>query len=186
MSRQACDATDASFDMPYEHIAEWNKPELPEGSELLLFINSNDDCGTLDNIYRLPLSRITPGSAFQQNTYSVYAPSGSTAAPATGVYKVIPAYTNINEPHTINAAKADSQTTLAKYLVIGEDPNATDRVYIQSSGYYTFPSAHIYKDFIGKTFYVSDTVPGEVVSTAPAIAQPVFLVIDATTIQILL
>ena len=175
------------FDLPYEHISEWNKPELPEGSELLLFVNSSSDaCADLDNIYRLPLGRILPGSAFQQNTYSVYAPTGSLTPPATTALKVIPAYTDINQPYTINAAKADSSTTLAKYLVIGEDPNATDRVYIQSSGYYTFPSAHIYKDFIGKTFYVSDTVPGEVVSTAPAIAQPVFLVIDATTIQILL
>ena len=179
---------DDEFFFPFEHVSEWDKPELPEGSEVLLFVTpkKNKICPELDSIYRLPIGRILPGSTFQPNTYSVYAPAGSVAPPTT--YKVIPAFTNQNGTNIVTAARADSTSTLAKYIIIGDDPNADDRVYIQSSGYLTFPNAHTYKDNIGKTYYLSATESGEVVSTAPTspnTAQPLFVVIDATTIQII-
>lgn len=162
----------------------YDKPELPQDGELILLVTGADNTcgGELTRAYRMPLDRLTPGSTLQPNTYSAYAPNNTiTVAPKT----VSAGFTDMNFPHEIKLARADSVATLAKYIILGEDVNVDDRLMIQSGGFYSFPTTHDYT--IGKQYYLSATNAGQVVTaepTTPNVSQPLFYVVDAKTILV--
>lgn len=159
----------------------YNKPTLPEDGQLILLSPEKDyDCGgDFTAAFRLPLSRLTPGSSFQSNTYSLSAP---TSGITVSENQVVPAYVETFSPHQLKRAQANSSTTLAKFLIVGKDQNIDGSYIIQNSGYYSFPTVHGLS--IGQTYYLSETDPGGITTQAPTLAQPLFYVVDAQTIQL--
>lgn len=178
-----CDDTSTKI-VQSEDFSIYEDGMLPENAEVIMLVNGADNqCGgTMTRAYRLPLSRLAPGSSIQSTTYSVYSPNNTINV--TGE-QVVPAYTDVNVPYEIKKARADSQTSLAKYIVLGVDPNSDERLIIQSAGFYTFSGMHNY--VVGKQYYLSATDAGQVVTAEPAtpnVSQPLFYVIDNKTILI--
>lgn len=167
---------------PAADLPVFNKPELPDSSYLVLLANTpyaNNGCGGT-GIFKLPLNRITPGSTLQSGLYSVSGGGTSVAIPTN---QVVPAYITNTLPNMVRVANANNATTKAKFLILSVDPNDSTRYVIQSDGFYTFPEGHNYT--IGLQYYLAEgTESGKVTTVPPAIAQPLFYVVDQVTILI--
>jgi hypothetical protein len=141
----------------------------------------NPACGgNVLALYHLNLSRVLPGGDLQNNVYSVAKNGAIITVPEN---QVRAGYIRATTPYDVRLASAAAPVSRARFLILVEDPNDTDRFLIQSHGFHTFPDVHGY--IIGQDYYLSDTTPGEFVTTAPATnPQRVFTVIDAVTILI--
>lgn len=166
-----------------DDLPVYSGAQLPADAVLVILVeepNYGPDGGTINLAYQLPLERIVPTNAIQKLSYSLYAPDAGISVPAL---TVVPAYIESFEPFALKRASATSNTTKAQFLIVATDPNVDDGYIIQSNGYFKFPTAHGYS--IGQKYYLSDTVIGGVTVTAPSsVVQPLFVVLDATTIQI--
>lgn len=174
----------------HQHTQQINSSDVPiytevnlpaEGTVILLTEERNySEGGTIQTAYQLPLSRLIPNNSVQKVSYSRFSEGAGIAVPDRSV---VPAYIENFEPYNLKRAQASSQTTKARFIIVGLDSNIDDSYIIQGSGYYSFPQDHQYE--VGATYYLSDTVSGGVTTTAPStIAQPLFTVIDRKTIQI--
>lgn len=175
----ACEDTEQieSADLP-----EYNQATLPATGKLILLVDQPDynQGGQVSVAYRLPLSRVVPGSAPQSVLYSINDPDAGITIPDQ---TVVPAYVESFGTFDLKRAIASSSTTKARFLIVGVDQNIDGNYIIQGSGFYSFPTVHGYAP--GTTYYLSDSVAGGITSTAPSgIAQPLFYVVDQKTILI--
>lgn len=177
------DGTCDTEEIHSDELPLYNRATLPQSGQLILLVEEpNNDCGgKMSGAYRLPLDRITPGSTFQSNTYSLDPANPGIVVPDD---EVVPAYVETFSPFNVMRAQADDSTTKAKFLIIANDQNIDENYIIQSSGYLAFKAVHSYQ--VGQTYYLSATTPGGVTTTPPADAQPLFYVVDQKTIQIVL
>lgn len=155
---------------------------LPATGKLILLVEKQDydNGGTIQAAYRIPLSRIVPGSAPQGVAYSL---SDVDAAISIPDETVVPGYVEGFGSFDLKRAIATSSTTKAKFLIISTDQNVDGSYIIQGAGFYSFPTVHGYTP--GNTYYLSDTAPGGVTNVPPSgIAQPLFYVVDQKTILI--
>lgn len=121
--------------------------------------------------WRIPASYFTGGTL---NTMK-YTVNGSTTIENQ---QVKPVYFG-NGFSAPEAAIAGEGTTAQAIAVTSADGTTT----IMVSGFYTFPRPHMYE--VGKTYYLSATNAGEVVSVKPvSYGQALFTVIDQLTIAI--
>lgn len=160
----------------------YDQATLPPTGKLVLLVDQPDydNGGTIVAAYRLPLSRVVPGSAPQSVLYSINDPDAGISIPDASV---VPAYVESTGDFNVIRSIATDTTTKAKFLIVGVDPNIDGNYIIQASGFYSFPTVHDYVP--GNTYYLSDTTPGGVTNVAPAgIAQPLFYVVDQKTILI--
>lgn len=158
---------------PWTGLPLFGGPELPEDLE---FIGGSSEEG---KVWRVPVQRILPGGDLNPLRYVI---SKKTADITFVRGQILPIFVpNAEEP--VELAKATSGYT-AQALAIAEDPNDTEKIVLQQTGFITFPRTHAYT--VGKTYYLSQTVAGEVVSVKPTtgIVQPLFTVIDAVTLAI--
>ena len=123
--------------------------------------------------WRIPASYFLPGGALNNTQYK-------TAGTVTiEDRQVMPVYI-VNQTSPVVPAMAATGETATNIAVASADGTVT----LMNSGYYTFARPHMYE--IGKTYYLSQTNAGEVVSVKPSagIVQPLFSVVDRTTISI--
>lgn len=148
-----------------------NTTELPE--DLDLIGGSNQEFQS----WRIPLKLILPNGTLNPSTYQISAANGTIEIP---VGQVVPVYI----PSSISAAEpaiANNADTTAQVLAIAADDK---HITLQGNGFLKFARPHLYE--IGKTYYLSQDVAGEVVSCRPnaGIVQPLFTVIDSLTILV--
>lgn len=163
----------------------YSKPTLPDTAWVVLLAEepNYDFGGVLSAAYRLDLDRLVPNGTKQSLTYSLTATgtNGADISIPTGV--VVPAYVEQFAPFQTKRAQATGAPTKAQFLIISLDQNVDDNYIIQSAGFYTFAATHSYD--VGKIYYLSDSAPGGVTSVPPVgIVQPLFTVVDSTTIKI--
>lgn len=93
--------------------------------------------------------------------------------------QVLPVYLS-NTSSAPVPAKAVAGQLATDLAVVSKDGTTT----IMNSGYYTFDRPHMYE--VGKTYYLSQTDTGEVISVAPTAGkkQALFTVVDQLTISI--
>lgn len=129
--------------------------------------------------WRFPLNRVLAGGDIDKLRYSLDKKTSDISVP-TG--QVIPVYIpGVNIPVERAQAVEGKQ---AQFLAIANDPNDAEALVIQNSGFVTFPRLHSYQ--VGKTYYLSQNNPGEVISEKPSsgVVQPLFTVVDELTISI--
>lgn len=129
--------------------------------------------------WRIPLRYINPSGSVNKVQYSV--DDVTELNIPTG--QVVPVYSVHDEGRgaiVLEKAKAAVKQTATDIAVFTHD----GQVVVMKNGYYTFNRPHMYE--VGQTYYLSQSVPGEVVSTRPSagIIQPLFSVIDLNTISI--
>lgn len=159
----------------------FNAPTIPEGAQLILLTEevNYDLGGKFQAAYRLPVERLTGGTTFSSNTHSVYAPTAGITVP-DGV--VVPAYRETFGIFQLKRARANSNTTLAQYLIVGLDQNVDDAYLVVANGFYQFPGTHNY--LIGQTYYLDEDNPGQVTTSPPSLEQKLFTVVDSRTILV--
>ena len=144
-----------------------NVAEVPDDLDLI--------CGSNEKFqsWRIPASYFL-GGALNATKYTA---TGTIEIPFGQVKPVFFA----NDAQHVHAARANSPSNVATDIAIVSDE---DNVTVMNNGYYTFSRPHMYE--VGKTYYLSQTTEGEVVSVRPAagIIQPLFTVVDQTTIAI--
>lgn len=141
--------------------------------------------------WRIPADYFLPGGALNNTQYKTY--GVGLEIPNKQVLPVRSTYDTLGIGTVVEPALAvDGQT--ATDIVISYVPPETESdangnvlkgtATIMKSGYYTFPRPHMYE--IGKTYYLSQSIAGQVISVKPTagIAQPLFSVVDETTISI--
>lgn len=149
----------------------YNEAVLPE--DLDLIGGSNKEYQS----WRIPVKMILPGGTLNPSTYNIPTNATSVEVPAGQVTPIfIPNSLSAAEP--ASAANAGT-TAMALAIAVSES-----EITIQSSGFLKFARPHMYE--VGKTYYLSQEVAGEVVSVRPTagIVQPLFTVIDQLTIAI--
>ena len=159
--------------MPWTGLPLFREQELPEDLD---FIGGSDERG---QAWRIPVERILPGGDLNPLRYTIPKKTANIVIPRGQVLPVfIP---NAVEP--VEMAKATVGST-AQALAVAEDPNNNQRLVLQQTGFLTFARTHMYT--VGKTYYLSQTELGEVVSVPPTsgIKQPLFTVIDELTIAV--
>ena len=126
--------------------------------------------------YRIPASYFLPGGTMNNNQYTVATDTASIIMSDRQVTPVRPS--DSLSPWVM--AKAVMGETATDLAVAADDGSLT----IMKSGYYKFARPHTYE--IGKTYYLSQTDDGEVISTRPSagVIQPLFSVVDQLTISI--
>lgn len=94
--------------------------------------------------------------------------------------QVTPVFITNDYAHVL-PAKADSAANVATDIAVASKDGT---VTLMKNGYFTFARPHMYE--VGKTYYLSQTNDGEVISVRPSagIVQPLFTVVDQTTIAI--
>ena len=129
--------------------------------------------------WRFPLARILAGGDIDKLRYSLDKKTSDIDVPTN---QVIPVYIPGVTLPVEKAQAVDGKQ--AQFLAIANDPNNKEAIVIQNSGFVTFPRLHSYQ--VGKTYYLSQTNPGEVISKKPTsgIVQPLFTVVDELTISI--
>lgn len=148
----------------------YNESVLPD--DLDLIGGSNEQYQS----WRIPVKMILPGGTLNPSTYSIPLNYTEVVVPKS---QVVPIYI----PNSLAAAEPalalEGQTATA--LAIARDE---DNLTIQNSGLLKFARPHMYE--VGKTYYLSQEVPGEVISVRPTagLIQPLFSVIDQLTIAI--
>lgn len=159
--------------MPWTGLPMYKAAELPEDLE---FIAGSDEEG---KAWRVPVQRILPGGELNPLRYTIPKKTSDIEIPRG---QVLPVFVpNSLEP--VELARGITNET-AQALAVAEDPNDATRIVLQQTGFLTFPRTHMYT--VGKTYYLSQSVPGEVVSVRPSsgIVQPLFTVIDELTLAI--
>lgn len=159
--------------MPWTGLPLFKDAQLPEDLD---FIAGSDEEG---KAWRVPVSRILPGGELNPLRYTIPKKTADIEIPRGQVLPVfIP---NAMEP--VEKALAVSGEA-AQALAVAEDPNDTEQLVLQQTGFVTFPRTHMYT--VGKTYYLSQAVAGEVVSVRPnsGVVQPLFTVIDELTLAI--
>lgn len=159
--------------MPWTGLPVYTAAELPEDLD---FIGGSDDEG---KAWRIPVQRILPGGDLNPLRYTVPKKTANIVIPRGQVLPVhIP---NAIEPVEMSRAIPGST---AQAIAIGDDPNDPERLVLQQTGFITFPRTHMYT--VGKTYYLSQSVAGEVVSIRPTTGtiQPLFTVIDEITLAL--
>lgn len=143
--------------------------ELPEDLDL---IGGSSQQG---KAWRIPVSRILPGGDLNQFRYVVEKKMSIVTVPRGHVVPVfIP-----NAQEEVSLA-VGQEGKWAQALAIADTPT---KVALQANGFITFPRTHVYT--VGKTYYLSKTAPGEVVSVKPSgDSQALFTVIDEVTLMI--
>lgn len=123
--------------------------------------------------WRIPATYFT-GGTLNTMKYSIAEASEIEAR------QVLPVRFSNSSTSVIIKAKAVAGET-AQALAV-ESHNGTTT--IMNTGFYTFDRPHMYE--VGKTYYLSQTNEGEVISTKPGagVIQPLFSVIDQLTIAI--
>lgn len=166
--------------IPMDQIPVWGEAKVPADSYLIMMTNvyvEQYGC-KVPAAYRLPISRLTPGSTFQSNTYSL---AGNGFNQEIPVNKVVPAYVYSTSPNDIRVANSSDKTTLAQFLVLAKDTDVTGNYIVQSSGSYTFTNGHEY--IVGKDYYLgADGFP--TTERPDTNAQKLFSVLDSMTIMI--
>ena len=148
----------------------YKEAQLPD--DLDLIGGSNEQYHS----WRIPVKMILPGGTLNPSTYTIPLNSTEVEVPKS---QVVPIYI----PNSLSAAEPAlatvGQTAIA--LAIAKDDT---NLIIQNSGLLKFARPHMYE--VGKTYYLSQEEPGEVVSVRPSagIIQPLFSVIDQLTIAI--
>lgn len=124
--------------------------------------------------WRIPASYFLPGGTFNNVQHKVPGQVKIENRQVTPVYLVG------NSVTPINPALAKVGETATDIAVLSEDGEVT----LMKNGYFTFARPHMYE--VGKTYYLSQTDEGEVISVRPAagIIQPLFSVVDQLTISI--
>lgn len=176
--------TNHDNDFPVENIDAsdvpiYSLPTLPTEAYIPLVVRQDDpSCGgSLLALYHLPLSRITPGGTFQNNTYSLAGNGFNASVP---VDQVIPGYVRITPPNDIRQANATAGR--AQFLIIEADPNVSGSYIVQRNGVYTFSEPHNY--VVGYDYYLAEA-DGQVTTVAPVTnPQKLFTVLDSMTILI--
>lgn len=166
--------------IPLDQIPVWGESKVPADSYLIMMTNvyvEQYGC-KIPAAYRLPISRLTPGSTLQSNTYSL---AGNGFNQEIPVNKVVPAYVYSTSPNDIRVANSSDKTTLAQFLILTKDTDVTGNYIVQSSGSYTFTNGHEY--IVGKDYYLgADGFP--TTERPDTNAQKLFSVLDSTTIMI--
>lgn len=159
--------------MPWTGLPVFQKAELPYDLE---FIGGSDEEG---KAWRVPVQRILPGGDLNPLRYNIPKKTADIVIPRG---QVLPVYIP-NSVDPVALALADDGET-AQALAVAEDPNDVEQLVLQQTGFMTFPRTHMYT--VGKTYYLSQAVAGEVVSVRPVsgIVQPLFTVIDELTLAI--
>lgn len=163
-----------------EDVPIFNQATLPDQA-YLPFVVAEDDptCGgDFLALYHLPLRRLLAGGNLQANTHSV---AGNGYTGNIPVDQVVPAFVTPSGSNPVTPASAESNTTLADFLVLAKDENVAGNYIVQNSGFYTFPEGHGYA--VGLQYYLSNTT-GQVSTTPGTSSQKLFRVIDAITISI--
>lgn len=124
--------------------------------------------------WRIPASYFIPGGALNNTQYKVVGEVDIENRQVTPVYLVG------NSATPVVPAQARAGETATDIAVLSEDGEVT----LMKNGYYTFARPHMYE--VGKTYYLSQTNEGEVVSVRPSagLIQPLFSVVDQLTISI--
>lgn len=159
--------------MPWTGLPLFSYAELPEDLD---FIGGSSEQG---KAWRIPVQRILPGGELNPLRYTIPKKTAEIVIPRG---QVLPVYIP-NAVDPVEPAIALVGET-AQALAIAEDPNDTERLVLQQTGFLTFPRTHMYT--VGKTYYLSQSVPGEVVSVKPnsGVVQPLFTVIDEVTLAL--
>lgn len=172
----------ATDEINSDELPVWTGPTIPTDAQLIMLVQEQnfDFGGTLEAAYKLDINKIVANNAIQGNTYTVVDEEASITVP-TGT--VVPGYVESFDPFHLKRAQASSNTTKARFVILKVNPNVDGGYLVQANGFYTFPEEHDYA--VGMTYYLSDSAPGGVTTTAPSgIAQPVFSVVDNRTIRI--
>lgn len=177
---------------PYGGIAA-AKIQTPETTqvrswtELPLFDDTNvpedlDLIGGSNSEYkawRIPLKYVNPSGSLNRVQYNVSGEENITI-PDGQIVPVYSAYDDGKGTVVLQPALASTGETATDIAIAVDGGTVT----VMKNGYYTFLRPHRYA--VGKTYYLSQSEPGEVVSTRPSagIIQPLFSVIDLNTISI--
>lgn len=163
-----------------QDVPTWGQTTLPEEGYLLMAaVQKDQQCGrNLPFLYHLPISKLTPGSTFQGNTYSA---AGNGYQGDWAANQVRAGYTYNNTPNDIRLASIDGQK--AQYIVLKKDDTVSGNYIIQGTGFYTFAGGHSYVP--GYSYYLStDGQPTTDTSFVGGVRQHLFEVIDPSTILI--
>lgn len=148
----------------------YNEAVLPD--DLDLIGGSNEQYKS----WRIPVKMILPGGTLNPSTYTIPLNATDIEIPRS---QVVPIYI----PNSLSAAEAAIAKvgSTAFALAVAKDEHG---LTIQSNGFLKFARPHMYE--VGKTYYLSQDVAGEVVSVRPSagIIQPLFTVVDQLTIAI--
>lgn len=129
--------------------------------------------------WRIPARFVMPGGALNRTQYKVTG-NEEFEIPTRQVVPVYTSYSDATGTMKLEKAKATTGETATDLAVANDDGVVT----IMSNGYYTFSRPHSYE--VGKTYYLSQTDEGEVISVRPTagLIQPLFSVVDLNTISI--
>lgn len=155
---------------PWTSLPLWDGAELPLDADVIGGSTEQQDA------FRIPVAHFLPGGLLNPIRYT--SPQGASAV-VVPFNQVVPVF-RADASLPFEKAVASSTQTLAQDLAI----KATgDEITIQGQGYIVFPRVHPY--MVGRTYYLSQEVPGEVISVKPSsgVVQPLFTVIDQTTIR---
>lgn len=155
---------------------------IPEDAYVILLTEGvdYDAGGKFQAAFRLPIERITGANGTaSQNTHSIYAPTAGINIPEN---KAIPAFRESFGTYNLKRAQANNQSTLAQFLIVGDDVNVDNSYIVASNGFYQFPGAHGY--LVGQKYYLDENNPGQVTTNPPSLDQELFTVIDNRTILI--
>lgn len=154
---------------PWTSMPQFMLPELPSDLDL---IGGSSEMG---KAWRIPVQRILPGGDLNQFRYLINKKMQPITVPRGHVIPVrIP---NSQEPVEV------AQGTAGRWAQSVAISSSSKHLVIQSTGFVTFPRTHVYT--VGKTYYLSKDVPGQVVSVKPTPeSQALFTVIDEVTISL--
>lgn len=161
-------------------VTKWTALPLYRGADLPQDMDVIAGSNDLGKAYRLPIERIIAGGDLNKIQYSISKRTADIEIPRTQVVPVFVAGPNL----PLEKAVASSVNTRAIYLAVSADPNTTENVIIQNTGFLVFPRTHAYQ--VGKTYYLHQTSAGQVTSVKPGsgYVQPLFSVVDELTIAI--
>ena len=159
-------------------VRSWTELPIFDGTNLPDDLDIIGGSNTEYQAWRIPLKYVSPAGAMNMVQYSVT--DDNITIPER---QIVPVYSVYNDSAgAVELAKAKASTgetaTAIAVYVNGEE------VILMNSGFYTFSRPHEY--VVGKTYYLSQSTAGEVVSVKPSagIVQPLFSVVDLNTISI--
>lgn len=157
----------------WTELPQFDETNLPDDLDIIGGSNSEYKA------WRIPLEYINPAGALNRVQYKV-ADEDNITIPDGQIVPVYSAYDDGRGAVVLQPARASRGET-ATDIAISVDDNV---VTVMKNGYFTFLRPHRYE--VGKTYYLSQSAAGEVISTRPSagIVQPLFSVIDLNTISI--
>lgn len=159
-------------------VRSWTELPLFSGTNLPEDLDLIGGSNTEYQSWRIPLRFLSPAGAANMVQYKVS--DDEIFVPERQVVPVYSVYDDGRGAIVLEKAKATAGETATDLAIVANN----GEVVVMKNGYYTFPRPHDYA--VGKTYYLSQSVAGEVVSTRPSagIIQPLFSVIDLNTISI--